>query len=426
MSDTIFALSSGSAPAAIGIIRISGEAAESALRTIAGRLPVARRATYLRLHDQAGEVLDNALALWFPGPASATGDDLAELHCHGGRAVLSAVLSALSALPGLRAAEPGEFTRRAFLNGRIDLAEAEGLADLLSAETELQRRSALSLAGGAFSRQVGSWRERLLAASARVEAALDFADEDDVEPRQESAIAEPLAALQREIAGWLAQPRAAILREGFKVVLAGPPNVGKSTLFNALVENDAAITAPTAGTTRDLLTQPCAIMGIPFVFADTAGLRDHTVDPIEQMGIAKAQVAVSDADLVLWLGPQGMGPSACWEIEGRADVADRLRKSAARHRVSAITGEGLEELRVDLAAVAGGRMPKPGKVALSGRQASILADVGRHLAAACGTEDMLIIGENLRIARGHFDALIGRTATEDMLTALFARFCIGK
>ncbi|RZK00971.1 MAG: tRNA uridine-5-carboxymethylaminomethyl(34) synthesis GTPase MnmE, partial [Novosphingobium sp.] len=300
MTDTIFALSSGAPPAAIGVVRISGSRAGEALITLAGALTPPRHAAFRRLRDRAGAVLDEAMVLWLPGPGTATGEDTVELHCHGGRAVIAAVETALEAC-GLRRATAGEFTRRAFANGRIDLAEAEGLADLLAAETELQRKSALAMAGGAFSRQVELWRERVLAASAAVEAVLDFADEDDVAVLPDGFAAR-LEALEGEIGEWLERPRAEALREGFRVVLAGPPNAGKSTLFNALVESEAAITAPIAGTTRDVLTRPVAIAGVPFLFVDTAGLRDEAGDAIEAIGVERARDELGQADLVLWLG----------------------------------------------------------------------------------------------------------------------------
>ena len=263
MSETIFALSSGSPPAAIAVIRISGQNAETALVALTGGLPKPRLASYRTVRDGSGEILDRALTLWFPGPATATGEDLAEVHLHGGRAVVAAVESALGAMAGLRRATPGEFTRRAFTNGRIDLAEAEGLADLLAAETELQRKSAVAMAGGALSREVVGWREDLLRASAAVEAVLDFADEDDVATLPD-AFAQDLTRLRQAISLWLDRPSARLLREGFRVVLAGPPNSGKSTLFNALVDSDAAITASVAGTTRDVLSRPVALSGVPF------------------------------------------------------------------------------------------------------------------------------------------------------------------
>lgn len=425
MTDTIFALSSGSPPAAIAVVRVSGPAAGTALAVLAGGLPKPRMASYRTLRVSRGTVLDQALVLWFPGPHTATGEDLAELHLHGGRAVIAAVEAALADVPGLRRATPGEFTRRAFAHGRIDLAEAEGLADLLSAETELQRRSAIAMAGGAFSRQVEDWREQVLVASAAVEAVLDFGDEDDVSDLPPD-FAGRLAALAGELSDWLSRPRAEALREGFRVVLAGPPNAGKSTLFNALVEDEAAITAPLAGTTRDVLTRSVAIGGVPFVFADTAGLRDESGDEIEVIGIARARAALDRADLVLWLGPEGEGPKHGWEIAAQCDRAGTASKMAARHRVSALTGEGLDRLRRDLVDAAARAMPRPGDAALNQRQHALLAQAEAALRDALNESDPLLVAEALRLVRVAFDTLIGRATTEDMLDALFGRFCIGK
>lgn len=425
MTDTIFALSSGSPPAAIAVLRVSGPQAGAAILSLAGVLPPERRASYRALRGVDGAVLDQALVLWFPGPNTATGEDLAEFHLHGGRAVVGAVQSVLAGLPKLRRATPGEFTRRAFANGRIDLAEAEGLADLLSAETELQRRSALAMAGGAFSRQVEAWRGRVLAASAAVEAVLDFGDEDDVSDLPPGFMA-GLAMFHVELSEWLARPRAERLKEGFRIVIAGPPNAGKSTLFNALVEDEAAITAPIAGTTRDVLTRAVAIGGVPFVFADTAGLRDEAGDQIEEIGISRAKAALDGADLVLWLGPEGEGPAGAWEIAAQIDRADGPVKRAPRHRVSAVTGEGLDALRRDLVLNAASMMPKPGEAALNQRQHALIVEAASALAAAAREVDPLLVAEGLRLARVAFDALIGRATTEDMLDALFGRFCIGK
>lgn len=425
MTDTIFALSSGSPPAAIAVVRVSGPGAGNALRSLTGSMPEPRRAVTARLIDGEGEEIDRALVLWLPGPGTATGEDLAEFHVHGGRAVVAGLERALGELPGLRRAEAGEFTRRAFLNGRIDLAEAEGLADLLSAETELQRRSAMAMAGGAFSATVESWRERLLTVSASLEAVLDFSDEDDVAllppdfPRQ-------VEDLRGEIASWLARPRAELLREGYRVVIAGPPNLGKSTLFNALVESEAAITTPIAGTTRDVLTRPVSLEGIPFLFADTAGLHDAIGDEVEAIGIERALEALDRADLVLWLGPEQMGPEGAWEIASQIDREDSLTKRSARHRISAKTGAGMEALRKDLIATARAAMPAPGEAALNERQHRLLTASTRALGDARHETDPLLVAEALRQARVAFDALLGRAATEDMLDALFGRFCIGK
>ncbi len=425
MSETIFALSSGAPPAAIAVLRISGPQAGHALKALAGHLPAVRRASHVTLRDDRGEMLDRALALWLPGPGTATGEDVAELHCHGGRAIVSAVEAALARLPELRRATPGEFTRRAFANGRIDLAEAEGLAELLLAETELQRRSAMAMAGGVFSRQLEEWRSALLECAAAVEAVLDFSDEDDVTALPGSFAAK-VTTLRSEIAEWLLRPRAEALREGFRVVLAGPPNSGKSTLFNALVECEAAITAPIAGTTRDLLTRPVAIEGVPFLFVDTAGLRDETGDTIEAIGVARARQALDIADLVLWLGAEGDGPIGAWEIEAQIDRIDHVVKAFPRHRVSAFTGQGLDDVRSELVAAAGSALPRPGEIALNERQHRILTESMEMLTAVEQLTDPLLIAEHLRLARVAFDALVGRTTTEDMLDALFGRFCIGK
>lgn len=395
------------------------------LRRLCGRVPAPRRATVVDLRDREGGLLDEALVLWLPGPRSSTGEDMVELHCHGGRAVIAAVERELGRYTKLRRATPGEFTRRAFANGRIDLAEAEGLADLLAAETELQRQNALAMAGGEVSAMVEDWRVRVLAASAQVEAELDFADEDDVSELSRDFLGR-LAALRREIEVWLERPRAETLRDGFRVVLAGPPNSGKSTLFNALVEHEAAITAPVAGTTRDVLTRPVALDGVPFVFADTAGLREQAGDEIEAIGIARARNAVEGADLVLWLGPEGEGPGGAWEVEAMADRENKWTKAAPRHRVSAVTGIGMSVLRRDLVASAKDVMPRPGEAALNARQRRLLGEAVGALSLAETLTDPLLVAENLRLVRVAFDALIGRSTTEDMLDALFGRFCIGK
>jgi tRNA modification GTPase len=425
VADTIFALSSGPPPAAIAVLRISGPAAGRALDALADTRPPPAMARLRSLRDGEGALLDRALVLWFPGPASSTGEDLAELHLHGGRAVLAAVETALAAMPELRRATGGEFTRRAFANGRIDLAEAEGLADLLAAETDLQRRSALALAGGALSRQAHGWRERLLALSAMIEAVLDFADEDDVAPVTEG-FRLALEGLAGELCEWGERPRAEMLRDGFRVVLGGPPNCGKSTLFNVLVEQEAAITSPEAGTTRDVLTRTVAIEGIAFQFFDTAGLREEGSGAIEQIGMARARQAFADADLVLWLGPEGEGPEQAWEVAARSDAPDQEPKLAPRHRVSAMTGEGVAQLWADLAETARRAMPRPGEVALNARQAGLIAAAGQALSGAGAHRDPLLVAEELRLARTAFDALLGQTTTEDMLDALFGRFCIGK
>ena len=276
--DSIFALSSGAPPAGIGVIRVSGPQARPALLALAGRVPPARQASLALLRDpQDAMPLDRALILWLPGPATVTGEDMVELHCHGGRAVIAAVEAALGAMPGLRRAEPGEFTRRAFGHGRMDLNAVEGLSDLLAAETQSQRRAALMMVEGHFSRRIDQWRRALLDLSAMAEAALDFSDEDDVpDAAIEARIGDGIGALAADVGALLDAPSAERLRDGVRVVLAGPPNAGKSTLLNALVGREAAIVSDIAGTTRDRIEVPAAIGGVAFLFTDTAGLREET------------------------------------------------------------------------------------------------------------------------------------------------------
>lgn len=423
MTDTIFAVSSGAPPAAIAVMRISGPKADAALQALsAGALPEARRAV-LRTLSMGGVALDHALVLRFPGPNSATGEDLVELHLHGGRATIAAVSAALAAMPAIRPAEPGEFTRRAFLNGRMDLAQAEGLADLLFAETEHQRRSALAMASGGLSARVEALRGRLLGASARVEAAIDFADEDDVSPWPErGAVLQGIAA---EIAAQLAQPPAERLRDGVRVAIAGPPNAGKSTLINSLVSREAAITSPIAGTTRDVIEVPVRLRGLPLVFIDTAGLRGETDDSIEAIGIARAEAIVAAADVVLWLG-EGAAParSGVIAIRAKADLDDA--PDNGRLPVSALTGAGMPALTDAIIAAAKAVLPPPDAIALNARQRACLSDVVIECTAAAETNDLILAAEHLRHARLSLDRLTGRAGIEDMLDALFGAFCIGK
>jgi tRNA modification GTPase len=426
--DTIFALSSGAPPAAIAVMRISGPAAFAVVRALAGELPSPRRASLRKLRDAEGVLLDEALALVFPGPATATGEDLVELHLHGGRAVVRGIETALLAIPGSRRAEPGEFTRRAFANGRIDLNEAEGLADLLSAETEWQRRAAAQMAGGAFSRAVEEWRESLLALSGTVEALLDFADEGDVGEQENTDISNRCIELHDAIAHYLAQPAAEKLRDGLRVVIAGPPNSGKSTLLNALVSREAAIVSDVAGTTRDLIEVPVAFGGIPFLLTDTAGLRDESSDVIENIGIERAEAAMVAADMILWLGPEGAGPnlSQLIEVEAKTDDPAHLPKSDKALKLSAKSGEGLGQLVALLTSKGRTMLPPPDSFATNQRQRALLSDAAQSLYRAAQAKDLLIAAEELRQVRLSLDALTGRASTEDMLDALFGRFCIGK
>lgn len=421
LTDTIFALSSGAPPAGIAVIRISGPEAAGALAALAGGLPEPRRAT-LRALRRDGELLDRALILFFPGPESATGEDVAELHLHGGRAIVGAARAALAAMGGLREAAPGEFTRRAFENGRIDLAEAEGLADLVAAETEAQRRAALLLAGGALGRQTEVWRERLLAIAARIEASLDFSDEGDVgDPI--AGIAPDMAALAGDIETWLARPPAERLKDGIRVVLAGPPNAGKSSLFNALAGRDAAIVAASPGTTRDLVEAPVAIGGVAFVLIDTAGIRE-TEDQVETIGVERARASASAADMLLWLGDPAAKPPGAVAIQSKADL--RPSPAGADLAVSAVTGQGLPELTRLLVERARQLLVPEGEISLNERHRWCLGEVVSALHGGGLEDDPLIAAEALRAARSALDRLTGRARVEDMLDALFGRFCVGK
>lgn len=428
--ETIFAVSSGAPPAAIAVLRVSGARAFDAARALAGTLPEPRRAGLRALRDPAsGELLDRALVLLFPGPESASGEDLAELHLHGGRATVRAVEAALGAMPGLRLAEPGEFTRRALLNGRMDLSEAEGLGDLLMAETEAQRRMAVRSAEGAVRRQVEDWTRRLLSLAAQVEAELDHSDEDDVASGGDS-LAELHAAaagLSREIAEVTARPPVERLRDGLRVVLAGPPNAGKSTLLNALVEREAAIVSPIAGTTRDRIEAPVARDGTAYLLIDTAGLAEATADPIEAIGIDRARAALEEADIVLWLGddPPPGHDSLLW-LHARADLPGRELAEGRDVAVSAATGVGLDLLWSRIDALAIGLLPPVDQLALNRRQRELAASAGDALARAASQHDLLLLAEELRSARRAFDAITGKAGVEAMLDALFARFCIGK
>jgi tRNA modification GTPase len=406
-SETIFALSSGLPPSGIAVVRISGPQAGAALTALAGSLPEPRRASLRRFRRADGATLDDGLALWFPGPATATGEDLAEVHLHGGRAVVAAVLAALGAFPDCRMAEAGEFTRRAFENGRIDLTEAEGLAGLLAAETELQRRSALALAEGGMGRLVATWETTLLRESARLEALLDFSDEGDV--ADDLPDTAPLLGLAGEMAALLASPPAERLRDGVKVVLGGPPNAGKSSLFNALIDRDAAIVTDIAGTTRDRIEAPVSLDGVPLLFVDTAGLHAEAVDAVEAIGMARS----SDASTA---------PPGAILVASKADLSPRAEGLS----VSVRTGEGLPELRAAIIDHAKTLLPQPGALALNARHRTIVAEVADLVAEAASSKDALIRAEQLRVARTVLDRLTGRSGVESMLDALFGAFCIGK
>ncbi|RDS78513.1 tRNA uridine-5-carboxymethylaminomethyl(34) synthesis GTPase MnmE [Alteriqipengyuania lutimaris] len=424
--DTIFALSSGSPPCGVAVIRVSGPRAGQALETLTGSLPEQRRASVRQVVDPQAGWLDEALVLWMPGPRSATGEDCAEIHCHGGRAVIRAIEAALERSCDLRAAEAGEFTRRAFQNGRMDLLEAEALGDMLSAETELQRAVLARSLGGHASAVVGRWREAVLGASAVVEQELDFSDEDEEGVAPPAVWRGDLRGVVDEMHAWLAAPSADKLREGLRIVLAGPPNSGKSSLFNAILDESAAIVSPIAGTTRDAIERPIALGGVPFLLVDTAGLRADSADAIERIGISRAEEELARADIVLWLGPEGEGPQGALEVSSMVDLPDGPRKSDGALRVSSLTRQGLHEMLDAIAEAGRDRLPRPGQVAVSRRQREHLVAASNAIASAIEESDPLLAGEILRQARHAMDRMLGNVATEDMLDALFGRFCIGK
>ena len=323
---TIFALSSGRLPSAIALVRVSGPQAGKVVTALAGKLPSPRMATRALLRDVGQRPIDDAVVLWFPGPASATGEDVAEFHVHGGRAVLAALFAALSGFENVRAAEPGEFTRRAFENGKLDLTEAEGLDDLIHADTDRQRRQALRQLKGLLGDKARDWRARIIEASALIEAGIDFSDEGDVPAELIAPALAKVKALLTEIEEVLAgQGRSERLRDGLVVAIAGPPNVGKSTLMNQLARREVAIVSPHAGTTRDVIEVQLDLDGYPVTVIDTAGIRE-TDDPVEQEGVRRARARAADADLVLWLSdsPQAAidhdGAAPIWMVRNKIDL----------------------------------------------------------------------------------------------------------
>lgn len=423
VSDTIFALSSGALPAAIAIVRVSGPQAKAAAERLAGRLPEPRQAALRKLRAADGSIIDEALLLRFQAPQTATGEPLVELHLHGGRAVVARLLTELGAMPGLREAEPGEFTRRALLNGRIDLTEAEGLGELLSAETEWQRRAAIESAGGALRRLIEGWRDRLVLLAARAEAAVDYVDDEET-ALDLTELVEGARDLASEWRMVLDAPRSEVLGDGPRVVLAGPPNSGKSSLFNALVGSDRAIVTAIAGTTRDLIEARLDLDDVPIVLVDTAGIRDAS-DEVERIGISRAEEALATADVLLWLGDPVAAPdhACCLLVHTKADV--QLSSVASAIAVSSITHEGLAELRQAIHNAAVVLLPPPDRAAMNRRQASALAEA-YDAVTGVRADDLLLTAEALRQALAALDRLSGRQGTEDVLDAVFTRFCLGK
>lgn len=435
---TIFALSSGRPPSAIAVVRVSGPQAGPALTTLAGKLPAPRLASRRLLRDATGQPIDDAVVLWFPGPASATGEDVAEFHVHGGRAVLSALLEAISVIPNTRAAEPGEFTRRAFENGKLDLTEAEGLDDLIHADTDRQRRQALRQLQGLLGNRARDWRERIIEASALIEAGIDFSDEGDVPAELMVPAVKAIKALHGEIAEVLAaQGHAERLRDGLIVAIAGPPNVGKSTLMNQLARRDVAIVSPHAGTTRDVIEVQLDLDGYPVTVIDTAGIRE-THDPVEQEGVRRAKARAADADLVLWLtGPDAgteerlPGTAPVWTLRNKIDLEAGVAIAAAdpAFAISARRGDGLPELINALVGFAAEFFgTSEGVLVTRARQRDLLGCASDSLLRSLELveEGEELAAEELRAAAYALGRLLGRVDVEDVLGAIFQKFCIGK
>ena len=423
-ADTIFAVASGAGQAAIAVLRLSGPGSRAALAALCGRVPPPRRASFRRLRDAEGAELDQGLVVWLPGPGSYTGEDSAELYLHGGRAVLSGVADALVTL-GARPAEPGEFTRRAFLNGRMDLTEAEAVHDLVAAETEAQRRQALRQLDGALGTLYGGWADRLRLLLAEQEALIDFPDED-LPPEVEERVLGELAALRAEVAAHLNDGRRGErLREGLVFAVTGRPNVGKSSLVNALAERDVAIVSANPGTTRDALEARVVLGGVPVTLVDTAGLRDAT-DEIEAEGVRRARARAAAADLVIGVSEVGE-PVAQGDVlvANKIDLGGVVSEGAVG--VSALTGEGLATLRARLVEAARSLTEGSGPPPLTqARHRAALQEAADRLAGAKVAELPELRAEDLRLALRALGRITGSVGVEDILDTLFARFCIGK
>lgn len=432
--DTIFATASGFGRAAVCLIRISGPKSGFILEAMTGSVPTPRRATLRTLREPGtGEPLDQALVLWLPGPNSFTGEDQAELHIHGGLATRAAVLRTLSALEDCRAAEAGEFTRRAFLNGRMDLSQVEGLADLIDAETEAQRRQAVLQLEGRLGEASEQWREEILQVLALLEASLDFSDEGDVPEDLEAEILQRLGRLRSEFAQVLANRSGERLREGLTVVLAGPPNAGKSTLLNALARRDVAIVSPIAGTTRDVIEVHCDLGGLPVIIVDTAGLRESG-DIIEREGVSRAKARAQDADLVLWLVPPEGAETEAPSARKILKVGTKADLNRNRHDcdllISATGGEGIPELIRRLEEEAQAALCQGDAIVTRERHRKALERAHASLARA---GEMLESGgplelsaEEVRLASRSVGEITGRVDVEHVLDRLFSSFCIGK
>lgn len=427
MADTIFAQASAAGRAGVAVIRISGPRAFDAAEALAGNRPADRRAGLRWLRSRDGARIDQALVLCFPGPGSFTGEDIAELQLHGGPAVCRMVLGVLAELDGLRSAEPGEFTRRALLNGRLDLAQTEGLGDLLAAETAAQQRQAMQLMGGGLSRRADQWRDALVRALAFVEASIDFAD-DDVPDELLASVRPAIEAVRAELAAERAGSRMAErIRSGFEVALVGAPNVGKSTLLNAMAGREVAITSATAGTTRDVIEVRMDLDGLPVTILDMAGIRPSD-DALEQLGIDRARLRAAAADLRLFLveadGDLGI-PRQPEDlvVRAKADIGGCAEGLA----VSGRTGQGIGELLTALHRVLATRSAVA-STASHARQVAAIAAAEQALEAAllCGDGHPELVAAELRRALHALDFLVGRVDVEAVLDVIFQSFCLGK
>lgn len=433
--DSIFALSTGSLPSGVAVIRFSGRHAREVLTDLVGNVPQPRKATLSRIRDAGGGVIDHGLVLFFPAPASFSGEDCAEFHVHGGKAVIQALLRRLGAFPGCRLAEAGEFTRRAFLNGKIDLTGTEGLADLIAAETEAQRQMALDNAEGAQRYLYDGWRDRLLHARAMIEAELDFADEADVPGWVSDRVLGDLERLSRDIAVHIEGFRAAeIVRDGFRVVLLGVPNAGKSSLLNALARREVAIVTEIAGTTRDLVEASLDLQGMKVVITDTAGIRE-TGNKVESIGIRRALEAADRADLILELidsttGEEptrsGLRMAPVLRIATKCDLP-AVAGGPFDHRVSTVTGAGLPDLVKEIAERARTATGGQGRtIPTRLRQVELLIATRREIDAALSLNDLELTAEHLRLAGESLGRITGAIDVEELLGTIFSEFCIGK
>jgi tRNA modification GTPase len=438
---TIFALSSGRLPAAIAVVRISGPHTRAGLEALIATLPAPRRAGLRKLrHPRTRDVLDEALVLWFPGPNTETGEDMAELHLHGGRAVVAAIMDVLARVPGLRPAEAGEFTRRAFENGRLDLTAVEGLADLVFAETEAQRAQAMRQFQGLLGGRAESWRARLIGALALIEARIDFSDEADVPDDLIAPALQAARELIEEIDETLHDAhRGERLREGLVVAIAGPPNAGKSSLLNRLARREAAIVSPHAGTTRDVIEVHLDLGGYPVTLLDTAGIRESD-DPVEQEGVRRARARAEAADLVLWVEEAG-GTRAERRselknqlyVQNKVDLVDsdskQLLEPPEGFEISAIVGTGVDRLVAALADFARDALGSGEPVLVTRQRHRVnlqeALDALRRGVAVEGAQEELV-AEELRLAARALGRLTGRVDVEDILDVIFRDFCIGK